>query len=141
MYDIQKTADLIRANGQVDVELPFESLIVYASNSKIRIAKVGTRADLRSVISGFFGTLRSDSITVGLFDPSTGGLLTIGDSDERLGISINQKLSEDFLDDLWLVLCAMFQALVILSPAFPQACADLIDWGCRRQLEKHSLTN
>jgi len=139
MYDIHAKANAFRAEG-LHVEIPFDSLVLAASNSTIINVRIGTRKDLHNIIKGFFRTLRSDWIMLGLLDPSTWGLFTVGNSGEYLGMSRNQDLSEEFLDDLWLALRGIFEHHVSRDPDFLKLCTDFINWAAYMQLEKNSVT-
>ncbi len=135
MYDIHAKANAIRAEG-LCVKIPFDSRVLAASNSTITNVMIGTRKDLRNIIKGFFRTLRSDWIMLGLLDPSTGGTFTVGNSGEYLGVSKNQDLCEQLLDDLWLVPRSIFEHHVSRDPDFLKLCTDFINWAAYMQLEK-----
>jgi len=138
MYDFHLKAQAIRAG--LHIELPFDSLILAASNSRITNVRIGTRKDLRNLITGFFRTLRSDWVMLGLLDPSTGGILTVCNSGEYLGISRDQNFSEEDLADLWLVLLEIFEHWMNVRPDFQQLRTDFINWAAHRQLEKNAVT-
>jgi hypothetical protein len=127
MLDIHARAEAIGAEGLQGIALPFDSLIVGAKVREIATFKIGTRKDLRGIIGHFFGTLPSDRIMLGLIDPSDRDFPFVGDSTGFLAVSRDQAFSEEFLDDVWLVLRSFFELQVTLCPDFPRICTDFIN--------------
>ncbi|MGO9122855.1 MAG: hypothetical protein ACLQPD_35200 [Desulfomonilaceae bacterium] len=127
MYDIHLKAESIRAEGLQEIELPFDSLIMAARDSKIMNVRIGTRKDFRNIIRGFFRKLPSDWVMLGLLDPSNRNFLGAGNNTGYLGLSRRQEFSEQSLDDLWLVLRSIFEHHVTRTPGFLKLCTDFIN--------------
>jgi hypothetical protein len=137
MFDIHARSEAIRTEGLKETELPFDSLIVGAKVREIATFKIGTRKDLLDIIGHFFRTLPSDWIMLGLIDPSDRLFPFVGDSTGLLAVSRDQAFSEEFLDDVWLVLRSSFELQVTLCPDFPRICTDFINaLACIQMLSK-----
>jgi hypothetical protein len=138
MHNLHAIAQAIRAKGLQEIELPFDSLIVGARAQEIATLRIGTRKDLRDIIGHFFKTLPSDRIMLGLIDPSDRHFPFVGDSIGVLTVSRDQDFSEEFLDDVWLVLRSFFELQVMLCPGFPKICTDFINACARIQMLRNS---
>jgi hypothetical protein len=136
MHNLHAIAQAIRAKGLQEIKLPFDCLIVGAKDREIGTFRIGKRTDLRGIIGHFFKTLSSDRIMLGLIDPSDRDLPLIGNRDGLLTVSRHQDFSEQFLDDVWLVLRSLFELQVTLCPDFPRIWTDFINACAHIQMLK-----
>jgi hypothetical protein len=127
MHNLNEIAQAIRAKGLKEIKLPFDCLIVGAKCGEIWTFRIGKRTDLRGIIEHFFKTLPSDWIMLGLMDPSDRDFPLIGNRDGLLTVSRHQDFSEQFLDDVWVVLRLFYEYQVTLYPDFQKLCTEFIN--------------
>jgi hypothetical protein len=141
VYEVEE----FRAKG-----LQVDRLILAAKDPKSKFVSVsvGTRKDLLKIINEFFRTLGSMKalpsgfLVLGLLDPSSKGILFVASvNNEILGVRKDQELSEEFLTNFWIWLCARYEYQCSLNSDFPKLCSNFINWfEYMRQCENSSVT-
>ncbi|MGO9119737.1 MAG: hypothetical protein ACLQPD_19255 [Desulfomonilaceae bacterium] len=138
MVDIHTRAEAIREKGLQEIKLPFESLILAARHAKIVTFKIGTRKDLSAIIRGFLTMFPGDTVMIGILDPSGRGFPVVVDNSGFLVVSRDQDVSENFLDDFWVVQRSFFEHQVACRPDFLKLSTNFINVFGYIQMLKNS---